>query len=100
MGVKAEEDENRVIADRVYIGDVSVAGMTEEEATAAVEDYIESLQDTAITLKAGENSIEVTAKDLGVTWGNPELAEKAVNLGRTGNPIARYKESLCTFLCH
>ena len=32
MGVKAEEDENRVIADRVYIGDVSVAGMTEEEA--------------------------------------------------------------------
>ena len=49
MGVKAEEDENRVIADRVYIGDVSVAGMTEEEATAAVEDYIESLQDTAIT---------------------------------------------------
>ena len=25
MGVKAEEDENRVIADRVYIGDVSVA---------------------------------------------------------------------------
>ena len=92
MGVKAEEDENRVIADRVYIGDVSVAGMTEEEATAAVEDYIESLQDTAITLKAGENSIEVTAKDLGVTWGNPELAEKAVNLGRTGNPIARYKE--------
>ena len=48
MGVKAEEDENRVIAERVYIGDVSVAGMTEEEATAAVEDYIESLQDTAI----------------------------------------------------
>lgn len=43
MGVKAEEDENHVIADRVYIGDVSVAGMTEEEATAAVEDYIESL---------------------------------------------------------
>ena len=35
MGVKAEEDENRVIADRVYIGDVSVAGMTEEEATAS-----------------------------------------------------------------
>ena len=98
MGVKAEEDENRVIAERVYIGDVSVAGMTEEEATAAVEDYIESLQDTAITLKAGENSIEVTAKDLGVTWGNPELAEKAVNLGRTGNPIARYKEKKYSIL--
>ena len=37
MGVKAEEDENRVIADRVYIGDVSVAGMTEEEAAQAEE---------------------------------------------------------------
>ena len=41
MGVKAEEDENRVIADRVYIGDVSVAGMTEEEAvkSASVDVY-------------------------------------------------------------
>lgn len=92
IGVKAEEDEDLVIADRVYIGDVSVAGMTEEEATAAVEEYIDGLKDTTVKLEAGENSLEVKAEDLGIGWGNPEIAEKAVNLGRTGNPIARYKE--------
>lgn len=92
MGVKAEEDENLVIADRVYIGDVSVAGMTASEAQTAVEEYIDGLKDETIKLEAGENSLEVKAEELGIGWGNPEIAEKAVNLGRTGNPIARYKE--------
>lgn len=92
IGVKAEEDENLVIADRVYIGDVSVAGMTAQEASAAVEEHINSLKDTTVKLEAGENSLEVKAEQLGIGWGNPEIAEKAVNLGRTGNPIARYKE--------
>ncbi|MGN0291387.1 MAG: hypothetical protein ACI4C5_05595, partial [Lachnospiraceae bacterium] len=92
IGVKAEEDENLVIADRVYIGDISVAGMTAEEAKTAVEEYVDELKDTTVTLQAGESSVEVKAEDLGIGWGNPEIAEKAANIGRTGNPIARYKE--------
>lgn len=92
MGVKAEEDENLVIADRVYIGDVSVAGMTAEEAETAVNAYIDGLKGETVKLEAGESSVEVKAEELGIGWGNPEIAQKAVNLGRTGNPIARYKE--------
>lgn len=92
IGVKAEEDENLVIADRVYIGDISVAGMTAEEAKTVVEKYVDGLKDTTVTLQAGESSVKVKAEDLGIGWGNPEIAEKAANLGRTGNPIARYKE--------
>lgn len=92
VGVRAKEDENAVIADRVYIGEIPVSGMTAEEATEAVEEYIEGLSDKGITLEAGEKSIEVTSADLGVKWGNTEIAEKAVNLGKTGNLISRYKE--------
>lgn len=92
VGVRAKEDENAVIADRVYIGETSVAGMTVEEATEAVEEYIEDLSDTVITLEAGEKSLEVNASDLGIKWGNPEIVERAVNLGKTGNLISRYKE--------
>ena len=92
VNVKAKEEEKLVIPDRVYIGDVSVAGMTAEEASKAVEEYVEKLEDTPIKLEADGNSIDVTAKDLGVKWGNKEIAEKALNLGRTGNLITRYKE--------
>lgn len=92
IGVKAEENDNSVIADRVYIGDISVAGMTAEEAKTAVEEYVDGLKDNTITLQAGESSVQAKAEELGIGWGNPEVAEKAVNLGKTGNPIARYKE--------
>lgn len=90
--VKAEEDGQAVIADRVYIGEVSVAGMTAQEAEAAVNDQLKDLKKTSVDLKAGEKSLTVQAGELGIDWGNREIVEKAVNLGRTGNPIARYKE--------
>ncbi|MCI8326408.1 MAG: hypothetical protein HFI37_01365, partial [Lachnospiraceae bacterium] len=92
MGVRVKADENSVIADRVYIGDVSVAGMTVKEAESAVEEYIDGLKDIAVKLEAGESNLEIKAEELGIGWGNPEVADKAVNIGRTGNPIARYKE--------
>ena len=63
VNVKAKEEEKLVIPDRVYIGDVSVAGMTAEEASKAVEEYVEKLEDTPIKLEADGNSIDVTAKD-------------------------------------
>ena len=38
--VKAETDETSTIPQRVYFGEVPVGGMTQEEAKAAVEEYI------------------------------------------------------------
>lgn len=92
FGVKAQEQENAVIADRIYIGDVSVAGMTEAQAQSEVERYIAGQADTSIRLKAGDRYVNVQAGDLGLGWANPEIVEKAIDLGKSGNPIARYKE--------
>lgn len=90
---KAKEDEQLVIPDGVYIGDTSVEGMTAEEAAKEVEKQIEKLSDTKITLEADGNTIEVSAKELGIKWGNKDITEKAVNIGKTGNLISRYKET-------
>lgn len=89
--VNAEGDENDTIPQRVYFGEIAVGGMTQKEAGAAVEDYLSELQNKTVTLRAGKNSVDVPISQIGLSWGNPEIAEEAVALGKSGNLIVRYK---------
>lgn len=85
--------ENQTIPNNVYIGTVSVAGMTQQEAVTAVNNYINGFSDVDITLQSGDKSITVKAKDLGLTWGNTQVAQQAAGIGKSGNLIKRYKEN-------
>lgn len=77
----------------VYAGEVSLAGMTKEEAEEAVEAYVASLETVEITLVAADNQpVVVTAGELGVAWANPEVLEEALGHGTVGNVVQRYKE--------
>lgn len=87
----AQENDERLIADNIYIGEVAVGGMTEAQATEAVEDYVASLADTAFTLTVDDKSVTATAADFGVEWSNQILVKDAMGVGRTGNLIERYK---------
>ena len=89
--VNAEGDEKDTIPQRVYFGDIAVGGMTQEEAVAAVADYLNGLQNKTVTLRAGKNSVDVPVSQIGLSWGNPEIAEEAAALGKSGNLIVRYK---------
>lgn len=89
--VSAEGDGNETIPQRVYFGEIAVGGMTQEEAGAAVEDYLSGLQNKTVTLRAGKNSVDVPVSQIGLSWGNPEIAEEAIALGKSGNLIVRYK---------
>ncbi len=90
MNVDAGEGDT--IPSTVYIGDIDVSGMTMEEAKDALNDYAATLQNTIFTLSTGEKNIQVSAEDLGLNIANPEVVEEALNLGKTGNLIARYKD--------
>lgn len=87
----AKTDETSTIPQRVYFGDIAVGGMTQEEAAAAVQNYLNELQNKTVTLKAGGNSVDVSVSQIGLTWANPEIAEEAAGLGKSGNLIVRYK---------
>lgn len=89
--VKAQEAEDGIIPGRVYFGQISVGGMSGEEAAEAVQAYVDQLKETRVTLKAGENTLETTAGALGLSWSNPEIVEEAEGLGKSGNLIVRYK---------
>lgn len=83
---------NDAIAQGVYIGDVDVSGKTVDEAQQAVEARIEELKNSSVTLNAMEgNQVTVTAGDMGLVWANPEVVSEAVELGKKGNVVQRYK---------
>ncbi len=76
----------------VFADGIELSGMTASEAEQAVSAYVESLKGVQITLIAGGGAeVVVTAGELGLHWGNPELVTDALELGTRGNVIERYK---------
>ena len=80
------------IKNGIYAEHIDLSGMNAAEAEQAIHAYVNGLRDTEITLLAAENqAVVVTAGELGIAWGNPELVEEALAVGIRGNVIERYK---------
>lgn len=93
-GVKAiHAEEVMTIAEGVYIGSVDVGGMTYEQATEAVNEYIAQAGNAQITLSAGEKSVSVSASELGICLSDQMVVQEAMDVGRSGNLIKRYKDN-------
>ncbi len=91
--ITADAGEGTIIPDTVYIGDIDVSGMTEEEAGRALDSYVNSMRNKVFTLTTGDKQIQVSAEDMGLSIADTDLLiEEAMNIGRTGNLIARYKD--------
>lgn len=81
-----------VIEQGIYIGNVDVSGLTEDQAMEKIQQYLQDLGSREITLNAmNDNSLTITVDDTGLTWINSDVIEKAVGVGKTGNVITRYK---------
>ena len=92
ISVHAQARPDDTIKEGVYAGEVSLAGMTQAQAQEAVQAYVDSLGSSVITLNVGDgNSVTATASELGMAWSNQNLVNEAVNLGKAGNVVARYK---------
>ena len=89
--VKAEIPKDTLIHEGVYIGGVDVGGMTAEEATAAVDAYVASLQEQWITLAGPKDVLKYQWKDLTLTAKTGVAVQEAVSIGNTGNMIKRFK---------
>ncbi len=82
--------KEKTLPDGLYVGDVSLGGMTEEEAEKAVAAKVEELAARQVRLNGDGNEASVAAKELGFAWKNPEeLKETACNLA-AGNLVQQY----------
>ena len=85
---------NQTVPNGVSIGSIDVSGMTADEARSAVENYIDGIKNATVTLhgRTADQTVTMTAGDLGLTWTNPEIVDDAVSLGQKGNVVQRYKD--------
>lgn len=92
FGMTVQAKETDTIKTGVYAGSIDLSGMNKNQATAAVEAYVESLQDVEIILEAAnDGEVAVTPGELGITWANRDIIDQAMRLGTQGNIIERYK---------
>lgn len=89
---EATEAATERIAEGVYIGNIYVGGMTEEEAEAAIDAYVLEAGEAVFTLSAGERQIEVAAEELGVHFTDMNVVQEAMDVCKSGNLIKRYKD--------
>lgn len=90
--VVASTDEEDKIGQGVYIDSISVGGMTEQEAEQAVKDYIDTLKSKAVTISIADTTVSTTVGELGLDAAENSHIEDAMNVGKAGNLIKRYKE--------
>ena len=88
----ADASSGNVIHTGVYIDGIDVSGMTVAEAQTAIESYVQEMGTETLTLNIGDNQLQTTLGDLGLSCTNLEVIEEAAQLGKTGNIIQRYKD--------
>lgn len=82
--------KERTIPQGFYVGEVSLGGMTEEEAYQAIEEEVKRLTDRKVSLEIGGNVSSVTAKSLGAAWSNKDTVEQAIGNTSSGNLVQQY----------
>lgn len=91
VNVKAEE---KVVRDGVSVESVDISGMTGKEAKKAVQEYVDGLTSVNVSIKVSDKTVDVTVGELGYKWANTGIIDEALEIGKRGNVIQRYKDEL------
>ena len=76
----------------VTIQGMSVGGMTQEEAKAKVEAYVDKVSQESVTLQVKKKESTFPLSDIGLTCTNMDAVKEAYDLGKTGNIFKRVIE--------
>ncbi len=91
-GLGRADGQNGRIEQGIFAGPVDLSGMNAQEAREAIEAYVAERQSEKIWLELAQGQKEqATASELGLYWANTQLVQEALDLGRKGNLLQRYK---------
>ena len=90
-GDETDAAETGTIPENIFISGQDVSGMTEDEANQVLTDYLAQYGDVEFTLQAGERSVTADGEDIGLTAKNADVVTRALNYGKEGNLVDRYK---------
>ena len=89
---------NNKIINRVYIGDINISNLSQEEAKEKIETWYKETALSNIELTYNELSENITIEQFNSTINSDELIKKACKIGKSGNIIKDNYEILFTLL--
>ena len=90
--LRVQAREKDTMSPGIYLNDMSLEGMTIEEAEGIANEYVDTLLHRNITLKMADgNEVTITPGDIGLCWSNPQILQEAMAIGKKGNIVERYK---------
>ena len=89
---------NNKIINRVYIGDINISNLSQEEAKEKIETWYKETALSNIELTYNELSENITIEQFDATINSDELIKKAFQIGKSGNIIKDNYEILFTLL--
>ena len=89
---------NNKIINRVYIGDINVSNLSQEEAKKKIETWYKETGLSNIELTYNELSENITIEQFDASINIDELIKKACQIGKSGNIIKDNYEILFTLL--
>lgn len=89
---------NNKIINRVYIGDINISNLSQEEAKEKIETWYKETALSNIELTYNELSENITIEQFDSTINSDELIKKACKIGKSGNIIKDNYEILFTLL--
>lgn len=87
--IAGNADEN-MVDKGVYIGSIDVGGMDAQQATDAVNAYVENLKQQTITLTGPNSNMQLTLGDMGLTANVGAAVQQATGIAKAGNLISRF----------
>ena len=88
-----ERDLSGTILEGIYVDDINISGKTYDEAVKTIKDKVRSMAGASITLHSvGDNTVVVTAGQMGLKWDDTNMVADALYVGRGGNMVSRYKQ--------
>lgn len=80
------------IESGVFADDISLAGMSEDDAMAVINSRVAERGNSIITLTDGADySLTFSGSEIGYSWSNKNIISQAAALGKSGNVVQRYK---------
>lgn len=83
---------NDKIASGVYVGNISVGGLTRQQAREQLAPLAEKLADTMVTIRHGDKNWTFKAGSLGVTLDFEKTLQEAAAIGHTGSLLNQWRE--------
>ena len=92
LGTVSAATKEDTIVDGVTVDGIEIGTMTEEEAQQKLDEYVQELKAKKVTVVLDSGEVVKTVGELGYTCDEHTFIQQAMEIGKTGNLIKRYKE--------